>query len=131
MIKTTFPYLEKHEWLSLFVVFYALSATVAFCRGQTGYAFYDFAIYGAQARTGILLSVIMFKWLLWNELQKIYRKIYRVFACIIVFMILMFLGYHFISWWNIRIAIPLTLLWFPAHLKILEGLPRKESDTGI
>ena len=70
----------------------------------------------------------MFNWYLWLELVKIYDKVYHVFVCILAFIALMFLGHHFISWWNIRMAIPLTILWFPVHRKILEGLPRKKTN---
>ena len=70
------------------------------------------------------LSVYLAAW------QRLCHKTYRILLWVVVFMILMFVGRHFIPRWSHWMSIPLTILWFPIHRWILKGLPRKNTDTG-
>ena len=81
---------------------------------------------GGHARLIIAISVVYLLCLYLCKWQKICHKTYRILVCMVAFMILMFLGCHLIPWWNVWMAIPLTVIWYPIHCRILDGLPHKE-----
>ena len=86
---------------------------------------------GTHARVVALFCIFFLMQFYRLELQKTCYKTHRVFICIGIFIILKFLGCCFVPWWKVWMSIPLTILWYPFHYRILEGLPRKESDTRI
>ena len=118
----------KWEFLSPFWMYAVLVYVSAFYNGRAGDLY--ISARGWQARIVIMLAVYCWMFLYLHEWRKLRYKTYRILLWVIVFMILMFLGCHFIPWWNVWMSIPLTMLWYPIHRWILKGLPRKETDTG-
>lgn len=123
---------HKHECLVALHMCFILATIYLFCIGETrasgGSA--GITIYGAQARISLVLLAVIFIYPYLCKLQKKYWKTYKIFICGAIFMVLMYLGCFFFSWWSFFMSIPLTVLWYPFHYRILEGLPRKETDAG-
>jgi len=101
-------------------------AVYLFYRGISGNAYAS--IYGTQARIHIALFILLLSYLYFHKMKKTYLKTYRIFICSAIFVVLMFLGYLYFSWWHPLAAIPLTILWYPLHRRILKGLPRNEME---
>ena len=80
-------------------------------------------IRGNQARIHIILLILCFAYMFYRKLQKSYFNTYKIFLLGFVFLTLMFLGCHFYKWWNGWMAIPLTIIWYPFHYRIISNLP--------
>ena len=101
---------------------------VSFFDGRDTYTHHGMVIYTTQAHVFIMniMWIIFWMYLYLHAWERICHKTYRILLWVIVFMVLMFLGCHLIPWWKVWMAIPLTILWYPFHYRILKGLPRKE-----
>ena len=118
----------EYEWVSPGWMFCVLSAVSVFCRGYADDFLYDISIRGIQARLFAILSLVFFLYLYLHAWGKICNNTYRIFNCASIFMVLMILGHYYVLWWNGWMAIPLTILWYPFHRRVLESLPRKEAE---
>ena len=120
----------EYEFLSPFWMVGCLLLISSF-DGQDSYTHKGMIIYTTQAHAFIvhLMWLVFWVYMYLQAWGKICHKTYRILSCAVVFMILMLLGYYFVPWWKVRMAIPLTILWYPIHRQILKGLPRKEINN--
>ena len=117
----------KWEFLAPFWMIGCLTFVSLF-DGRDTYTHKGMIIYTTQAHTFIvhLMWLVFWVYMYLQAWQRTCHKTYRILLWAVVFMILMFLGCHFITWWHPLMTILLTVLWYPFHYRILKGLPRKE-----
>jgi len=124
-MKKAIPSSPYFEFCSPGLMFILCSSIFAFYKGTANY--HGIVTRGMQTRIGVIVGIVYFLWLYLYPWYKLRYKTYRILLLLLSFMAVMILGCHFIPWWNVWMAIPLTILWYPAHRRILDGLPRKKN----
>ena len=121
----------QYEMLSPFWMVGCLILVSFLLSNRTTYTYHGMIVHSTQAHIFImhLMWLIFWMYLYIHAWERICHKTYRILLWVAVFMISMFLGCHFIPWWNVWMSIPLTIIWYPFHRWILERLPRKELDS--
>ena len=112
-----------NEFFAPVFMFILLSAVFALYEGVTSY--HGIISRGVESRIGTLIGILFIFCLYLPPWYKLRYKTHRILLLMLAFMAIMFWGCHFVPWWNIWMSIPLTILWYPCHRRVLKELPCK------